>query len=214
MTVQDPEKQPLIHKALLKLNSMLNPRPKESLFKPDPEVEVNGEKFRLASFNRRMFTSALDMLIMSLLVFPLGQIISLMGVGDELVNMEMKPEIMLDKVDSLTLFNMLYESGIVFHIVMMQLILFTSIGTYMIVFWRKKYATPAKMLFKCRVVDAQTYGKISLMQGFIRFISIPLSIIPLLAGLFMINWNPKRQALHDKIARTVVIYKPKEDKKK
>ncbi len=209
MKAQDPENQPLVQKALLRLHSML--KPKQGLFKADPEVEIHGKKYRLASFNKRLFTSALDMLIMSILVFPLGYIVSWFGIGDAMVSMKMKPEFMLDNVDGLTLLEILYDSGVVFHILMMQLILFTSVGIYMIIFWRKKLATPAKMLFKCQVVDAKTYGQISITQGIIRFISIPLSIMPLLAGLFMIDWNDKRQALHDKTAGTVVIYKNDKD---
>jgi uncharacterized RDD family membrane protein YckC len=76
----------------------------------------------------------------------------------------------------------------------------------------KKGATLGKMLCKCQVVDAESFQKLSLKQAIIRFIMIPFSMLPLLIGLFMINWNNKRQALHDKVAKTIVIYKPQPKK--
>ena len=42
---------------------------------------------------------------------------------------------------------------------------------------------------KIKVLDAKTGEGISIKQGIVRFLSIPLSILPLLIGLFMIDFK-------------------------
>ncbi|RYE13101.1 MAG: RDD family protein, partial [Rickettsiales bacterium] len=46
-----------------------------------------------------------------------------------------------------------------------------------------------------------------MMQSLIRFYSYFISIITLFIGIFSINFTKKSQALHDKIAKTIVIKK-------
>jgi uncharacterized RDD family membrane protein YckC len=209
---KDSVNHKLVQKALYKMHAML-PTKKTTSSKEDQEIIINNEKYYLASFNRRLLSAALDMFIISILIIPFSQIISYLGLGEEIVNMQTTSEAMLDEVDMFTFMRILYDSGVILHVILMQLVLFLVIGIYMITLWFKKGSTPAKMLFKCKIVDATTYNKISLKQGIIRFLSIPLSILPIFMGLFMIDFSSKRQALHDKIANTIVIYKKKQQLK-
>jgi uncharacterized RDD family membrane protein YckC len=78
-----------------------------------------------------------------------------------------------------------------------------------IAFWMYKSATPGKMSLKLAVVDAKTGGKPTLQQSIIRYIGYIISALPLLLGYIWVIFDPKKQALHDKLAGTVVI-RPKD----
>jgi uncharacterized RDD family membrane protein YckC len=66
-------------------------------------------------------------------------------------------------------------------------------------------ATPGKLLLQAEVVDAQNGATLSARQAWIRVLACPLSYLTLGVGHLMVIVDPKKQALHDKIAGTVVI---------
>lgn len=68
-------------------------------------------------------------------------------------------------------------------------------------FWIKKQATPGKRILSLKIVDAATLNPPSIKQLLIR----ALCIIPLFVGIVWVAFDPKRQAWHDKIAKTLVI---------
>lgn len=209
MTIQHSENQPLIKKAILKIHTALYPKQRQSFFTEDPEIVHNGQKYRLASFNKRIFASGLDLIIASIITIPIGSSIASFTNGEKLNRMAMHPEWMINDISVWDMLGVLWESGILLNMALIQLFTLFLIGIYMVFFWVKKGATLGKMPFRCKVVDAESLENISLKQGIIRFIMLPFSILPLLMGLLMINWNNQRQALHDKVAKTLVIYQEK-----
>lgn len=65
-------------------------------------------------------------------------------------------------------------------------------------------ATPGKKFLQMRVVSLS--GKpISFWQATVRYFSKILSRIPMMLGFLMIAFTKKKQALHDKIARSIVV---------
>lgn len=75
------------------------------------------------------------------------------------------------------------------------------ITIYFVSFWIKFGATPGKMLLKMRIVDKLNYNhpsKASLVKRF-------LGCSTFLFGLWLIPFSKQKQALHDRIADTVVI---------
>ena len=98
--------------------------------------------------------------------------------------------------------------------------------------WLLFQATPGKMVFNCRIVDADTGGCPSLWQFFVRFVVFNLilglsaiggsflffaytlggslgvwsllSFLPML-GFLMIPFSETKQGIHDKLANTVVV---------
>lgn len=74
-----------------------------------------------------------------------------------------------------------------------------------IAFWMVKQATPGKMLFKARIVDAETGGAPSTLQCVIRYLGYFVSIVPLCLGLLWVAWDSRKQGWHDKLAGTVVV---------
>lgn len=85
---------------------------------------------------------------------------------------------------------------------------FGWIGLYFtgfIALWRGQ--TPGKRLLQIRVVRLDG-AAITLWGAFERFGGYAASVITGLLGLFQILWDRNRQALHDKVVETVVIYLP------
>jgi uncharacterized RDD family membrane protein YckC len=75
-----------------------------------------------------------------------------------------------------------------------------------LIFWHAKSATPGKMLFSLKIVDAKTGEKPSTKQFIIRYLGYYVSAIPFLVGFYWIAFDKRKQGWHDKIAGTVVIY--------
>lgn len=75
-------------------------------------------------------------------------------------------------------------------------------------FWSAYQATPGKMLFGIRIVDANT-GKAPVFSRYIvRYLGYIVSIIPLCLGLIWVAFDTRKQGWHDHMAGTVVIYSP------
>jgi uncharacterized RDD family membrane protein YckC len=67
-----------------------------------------------------------------------------------------------------------------------------------------RQATLGKMALGLKVTDAEG-GRISAGQAAIRYFSKILSAIILMIGYIMAAFTPKKQALHDIIAKTLVV---------
>jgi uncharacterized RDD family membrane protein YckC len=79
---------------------------------------------------------------------------------------------------------------------------------YFTFFWTLVGFTPGKAILGLRVVRLNG-EKISFFRALLRFFCYWISSIPLFLGYFWVLWDSKRQAWHDKIAGTQVIYIPK-----
>lgn len=94
-------------------------------------------------------------------------------------------------------------------------------GAFILMFWvftaayftylhASRGQTVGKMAMKLKVIDEATGGNPTYGAAFLRWlIPIPLSFLTcgiggLLDGLWPL-WDPKRQALHDKVAKTLVL---------
>ncbi|MBP0444988.1 RDD family protein [Roseomonas sp. SSH11] len=77
-----------------------------------------------------------------------------------------------------------------------------------LLFWATRQATPGKMLFRLRVVDAETGGMPPWPRLVLRYFGYILSGLPLGLGYFWMLWDPRRQCWHDRLARTLVVQDP------
>lgn len=75
------------------------------------------------------------------------------------------------------------------------------LGLYFLGFWISRGTTPGKAILGMKIVDETTLGKAKISGLVKRFIFYPTAII----GIFFAVFTKKRQALHDKIAGTLVI---------
>ncbi len=74
-----------------------------------------------------------------------------------------------------------------------------------ILFWVYKSASPGKMLFSVRIVDAKTGGEPSAKQCVVRYLGYFISAVPLGLGFLWIGFDQRKQGWHDKLAGTVVV---------
>ncbi|MCP1313692.1 MULTISPECIES: RDD family protein [unclassified Halomonas] len=74
-----------------------------------------------------------------------------------------------------------------------------------VLFWVYRSATPGKMAFKLKVVNADTGESLSLGKSFLRYVAYYASAIPLCLGFLWVAFSGKKQGWHDKIANTVVV---------
>lgn len=91
------------------------------------------------------------------------------------------------------------------------LLTYVLLPAVIVIFWVRMSATPGKLLLNCRVVDAATLKPPRLGQAVLRCYCYIVSFIPLGFGFIYAAWDPRKQALHDKIARTVVIVEDEAD---
>lgn len=71
--------------------------------------------------------------------------------------------------------------------------------------WRRIQSTPGKLIFRARVVDADTGEPASLGRYVLRYFGYILSAIPLGLGFIWVAFDKRKQGWHDKIANTVVV---------
>lgn len=81
---------------------------------------------------------------------------------------------------------------------------------YYVYFWGgEKGQTPGKMAMRVRVVDADTGGPIGYGRAFVRWIVIgvlwTLCYIPGIVDALFPLWDARRQTLHDKAAKSLVV---------
>lgn len=72
-------------------------------------------------------------------------------------------------------------------------------------FWVARQATPGKMVFRARIVDAETGGPLSVGQSLGRYLGYYVSIFGLFLGFVWVAFDRRKQGWHDKLAGTVVI---------
>jgi uncharacterized RDD family membrane protein YckC len=98
-----------------------------------------------------------------------------------------------------------FQSQAVIHGPMDFLISWVLPAVAVVIFWKYKSATPGKMIFSAKIVDAKTGGKPSTAQLIVRYFAYVVSMLPLMAGFVWIAFDRRKQAWHDKLAGTVVI---------
>lgn len=77
-----------------------------------------------------------------------------------------------------------------------------------ILFWRYARATPGLMAIGAKIVDANTLAPVAIARLIVRglvLLALAVFVVPLVV-LLWIPFDKKKQGLHDKISRTVVIY--------
>lgn len=74
-----------------------------------------------------------------------------------------------------------------------------------VIFWISKQATPGKMVFSMKVLDARTGRAMSVGQSIGRYLAYFVSLLPLSLGIFWVAFDKRKQGWHDKLAGTVVV---------
>jgi uncharacterized RDD family membrane protein YckC len=77
---------------------------------------------------------------------------------------------------------------------------------YMLIFWAVLSRTPGMMLMKIKIANYEG-GNISILQALLRVFAWIMAAIPLLIGFIPVFFSKKRQGLHDRLVKTIVIRK-------
>lgn len=85
------------------------------------------------------------------------------------------------------------------------LISYVAPAIAVIAFWVARQATPGKMAFGVRIVDAKTGNSLTVPQSIGRYLGYFVSTIPFGLGLIWVAFDPRKQGWHDKLAGTVVV---------
>lgn len=84
---------------------------------------------------------------------------------------------------------------------------FLVFGVYLVSFWWLAGQTPGMRILGLQV-EASDGERVAPARGVVRLGGMVLAAIPLFAGYLPILYSERRQGLHDKIASTVVRYRP------
>lgn len=74
-----------------------------------------------------------------------------------------------------------------------------------VLLWTYFGATPGKMVFGARIVDAKTFQNPSVGQSIGRYLGYIPSTLLLFGGYIMVAFDKKKRALHDVMAGTLVV---------
>jgi uncharacterized RDD family membrane protein YckC len=80
---------------------------------------------------------------------------------------------------------------------------------YFVFFWSASGQTPGNRLLGIQVRAASNGGTLRARRAALRLVVLPLSALPLCAGFLLILVDGRRRALHDRLARTEVMYVPR-----
>ncbi|MFT4327711.1 hypothetical protein WSTR_00540 [Wolbachia endosymbiont of Laodelphax striatellus] len=97
------------------------------------------------------------------------------------------------------------QSKLIKLLILNQIVQFIMLFSYVAYMWIRFGATPGKLLLGLRVVNAQTFEKLTPKQAIKRFFSFILSTAPLFLGFIWASFDKRCQTWHDKIADTVVV---------
>lgn len=87
-------------------------------------------------------------------------------------------------------------------------LLFSGGAVYLllaIVLGSRLQGTPGLKLMDCCLLDLKTGRSVSLVQSLVRNLAWPLSVLPVMLGVFWIIFDRHGQTFHDKLAGTVVV---------
>jgi hypothetical protein len=170
---------------------------------------------RYASFNMRMAASALDLGCVILVTSSLLQTL----VDSIFPPIDPEPLAALnaihDKVQFvIAVWKVYREQHILERMLVSNLLQVACIAAYTLPFWFHYSSTPGKLLFGMEIQDARTGQRMTHKQAILRFVGYIFSALPFTLGFVCVLVTKKRRGLHDFLAGTVVVVKPKDKTKK
>lgn len=80
---------------------------------------------------------------------------------------------------------------------------------YLVHGWARRGGTPGMRLISLRLADWRMQTPIGYPRAFLRLAAIIVTLLTLGLGFFLIPFHPKRKSLHDLLAGTLVLRRPK-----
>jgi uncharacterized RDD family membrane protein YckC len=161
-----------------------------------------------ASFNRRLYSMSIDILIFILISTPIMNLIGYLLIGENdivKITQELQPQQFSNEIPFDVFWAKLMEYNIIYKYLFMMFMMFVLLFLYEIFFWVKYDCTPGKWFMSTKLADADTLQSPSVKQYVKRFLFYPISTLPIYLGFFAICWSPRRQSWHDRLSNVVVI---------
>lgn len=159
-------------------------------------------------FIPRIFSTAIDLCIMSIVLSPVMQFFALVTFAIVFRDFLQAKNISMYDVQAILelnknpeLANYFTSARIIEYSVSLFIINILFMAAYFLFFWHKFGATPGKFIMRMRIVNQKDFSKPKLSQLFKRLISFVTSII----GMWSVIFNKQGLSFHDKFSKTVVI---------
>ncbi len=165
------------------------------------------EKYKkYIGMNRRMMAQTVDTLIAMLTIGPIIDWILRNSVHSRDITLEELTAIQNNHEAQFTeLMKLLIESGKLTEFLVSTSLQVGLLILASIICWKLWSATPGKLLFRMKIVDADTEQPMTNRQMIIRGLGYIPSCALLFMGVFWIGLNKRKQGWHDLMANTVVI---------
>jgi uncharacterized RDD family membrane protein YckC len=145
-----------------------------------------GETVRYAGFWRRVGATIIDNLLLAIVLYPLVRFFTS---GEFFLDTETSS--LMAKLASIDWVYLLINEGLPALLV--------------IFLWVRFETTPGKYMFDCYVVDARTFGPLSIRQAILRYVGYLVSFLTLCIGFLWVAFDKRKRGFHDMIAGSVVI---------
>lgn len=166
---------------------------------------------KYATLNKRMIAVSIDMLLITLILNPI------MSFLEKIIYMGRTPYMAImdyaqnghiegQTIDITTIVNLFIEEGLLGKFVFMQLVPFCILGVYFVFCWARYGYTFGGYFLSISVrFDDDSQSNISFLRSLMRFLASFLCYLSLGLGYLIMSFNKKRQSVHDKICKTIVI---------
>jgi uncharacterized RDD family membrane protein YckC len=137
-----------------------------------------------------------------------------LGSGDDVIYMGFWKRVLASILDNILLGIACIPVALLIHSTIRQeqtadlvynLISMVVTVTAILLFWKFKQATPGKMVFGGRIVDAETYGKPAFGKLVLRYIGYIPSTLVLGLGFLWVAFDKRKRGWHDLMAGTLVV---------
>jgi len=157
----------------------------------DPSLS---SEYRYAGFWIRFVASVIDSILIMILILPMMKYFfgTHISTSNSFFNSQ---GLQSHQFESMT---MLSPMG--------QLVYFLLILVVVMLFWIYRSATPGKMMLGLKIIDAKTGGTITTGQAIGRYFGYYLSCLFFALGFIWAGFDRRKQAWHDKLAGTLVVY--------
>lgn len=176
---------------------------KKILGQPDYKKE-DYEGPRYAKFNDRLFASAIDTALIFILLTPVFAYTNDWVMGsvnaEQVFNQARQIGVPEDAAKHIS------DSGVIGLMFKNSFVQFLISGVPLIAFWAAFQTTPGKFLIGMKIIDVDTGKAPEFHQLLIRYGAFLISLTPFFLGFVWAAFNRKKQAWHDMVADTAVVY--------
>lgn len=176
-----------------------------------PRVDPRkSEKPLYASFQDRLFASAVDVGVIFILFQDLFQWISwnIYKHVDESIEMTVPPEMQHAPASMQFEFfiHQVTASGFAELWLLNSFIQSVIMGTLLVAVWSHFHTTPGKFIVGIKIAGKHGEGEPTLHDYIRRYLGFYLSMPPLMLGFALLGFDKEKRAWHDRVAGTTVVY--------